>query len=217
MSGKIIFVFGTHSSGTSCVAGVLHHLGVNMGDRFSGVYGNDPEGSCSFEAIQLAWICEQSLPLGATEIQTPVSLLEDRLSRWIAERKKKWEQGSPAIGGKYPQLCAFTKILERICGESLYAVFVDRPLEYSLKSIVSRPDVRTDRAAVIEHMKWLHHEKEQFRRRLPSSRAITIEYELLIQEPRREIRRLIDFVGMDVEDMSVEKALRHVRPTMKHY
>lgn len=32
MTDRVIYVLGTPSGGTSCVAGILHHLGVDMGD-----------------------------------------------------------------------------------------------------------------------------------------------------------------------------------------
>ena len=64
-----VAVLGTHSSGSSALAGVLYHLGLHLGNSLGGFYGKDPEKVCGFEAMGLASLCERVLPFPETDYQ----------------------------------------------------------------------------------------------------------------------------------------------------
>lgn len=48
-SPYFLAIVGLHSSGSSAIAGVCYHLGVHLGNKLSGYYGNKPNKSCGFE------------------------------------------------------------------------------------------------------------------------------------------------------------------------
>jgi hypothetical protein len=52
---KWLAILGPHSSGSSAIAGVCHHLGVHVGDVLVGYYGRDPSKfNCGYEPKGLA-------------------------------------------------------------------------------------------------------------------------------------------------------------------
>ena len=62
-------VLGLHSSGSSAMAGVVHHLGVHLGTNMGGFYGNDPEKSCGFEELELVRLCEEIIPFPSLSVR----------------------------------------------------------------------------------------------------------------------------------------------------
>ena len=79
-SAPFVAIIGLHSSGSSCVAGVLYHLGVHLGNHLGGYYGNDPNGACGFEAVGLAQLCEAAIPFPTTEYKLSRSEIWKRLT-----------------------------------------------------------------------------------------------------------------------------------------
>jgi hypothetical protein len=213
---NIYFVFGLHSSGTSCVAGVLHHLGINMGDDLIGYYGNDPEKTCGFEDRELLGICRSALNIYSADPQINRHF-EERLGNWILHQKQKTLQGTKGVGGKHPLLCAFGEELKKHCGDTFYGIFVDRPPEISTRSIIGRGDLKGNPELIKKHMKYLASKKEELQNSLPPERQITIEYEKLIANPENEVRRLASFLEHIPDEHQISKAIQYVRPDMKHY
>lgn len=54
----LVAVLGIFRGGTSCVAGILHHLGVHMGQKFKKPLASNPQGF--YEAVELGRICRQA-------------------------------------------------------------------------------------------------------------------------------------------------------------
>jgi Uncharacterized protein conserved in bacteria len=212
--GLIYIVFGAHSSGTSCVAGVLHHLGVSMGNRLIGYYGNNPETLCGFEDADLAAICMRAVPITFNSVRIPLAHVEEQLRQWIQKRK---QDHGLAVGGKHPLLCLFGDSLYRICGDSMRAVFVERPLESSIRSIISRPDVRClDIDKVITHMHWLDSEKRKFRESLPNEIKTVVSYEDLVADPEKHVRGIVEFLDYLPSEEQIKKAIYYVKPSLLH-
>ncbi len=69
-----VAVIGLHRSGSSCLAGVLHNLGVHMGEMLTGY---EPTGG--FEAAELMRICESAYPFPSTEPALPQTTIVVKL------------------------------------------------------------------------------------------------------------------------------------------
>ncbi len=93
-------VLGPHRSGTSCVAMVMHHLGVHMGNELGGY-----EATGGGEAIGLAQLCEKAMRFPATDPKTADGQLSKQLKAWIVARKAEAIRDRTVAGGKYPHLC----------------------------------------------------------------------------------------------------------------
>src|ERR1700694_5559510 len=75
-----VAVIGLHRSGSSCLAGVLHNLGVHMGDE---LIGYEPTGG--FEATGLAAVCEAAYPFPNTEPALPHDEVVARLRQHVTD------------------------------------------------------------------------------------------------------------------------------------
>jgi len=93
MDQRRIAVLGLYRSGSTVLAGVLHHLGVDMGAPFYGGY---------FESD---WLSKQ-LRLWWDEPRLREKVPQDKrvriLSQWMRDRE---EAGARWVGTKHPLLC----------------------------------------------------------------------------------------------------------------
>ncbi|MGH7263947.1 MAG: hypothetical protein ACREMB_03705 [Candidatus Rokuibacteriota bacterium] len=99
----IVAVIGPFSGGTSCVAGVLHHLGVHMGRRFFAI--GEREERRTFEEVSLGEICRDAFsePDGERRMSSPA--LVARLEQWGDAQRCQAAAQRTIGGGKHPLLC----------------------------------------------------------------------------------------------------------------
>lgn len=212
-SSKPTFVaaMGLHRSGSSCVATILHTLGVNMGDRLGGY-----ESTGGGEAVGLAAICERAAKFPATQIENPEQTRRN-LRNWIFNRFAKCKKTGQLAGGKYPHLCAMGEMLSGICGESLKVVHCSRPLEESIESLKRRSRKSSGWLAATDDeceavQRWLHTEKERFLDTLAPSQVLAVEYEQLLSCPSDAISSICRFLEISPSRTQIEKAIAHVSP-----
>lgn len=210
-----VAILGLHRSGSSCLAGVLHKLGVHLGDHFIGY-----ESTGGYEAIGLARICELAYPFPSTNLAIPRELLRIRLAEHIHfVQASAAMKGLALAGGKYPHLCAMGTLLTQICKTSLRIVHINRPLDLSIRSLKVRSTassgglhISAEKAHRVQN--WLWKEKYKF---LNNIAHVTIEYEDLISNPKIVIGRLINYLRLSPTLSQMECAIAHVRPEMCHH
>lgn len=203
-----VAVIGLHRSGSSCIAGVLHKLGVYMGDHLGGY---EPSGG--YEARGLARLCERAYPFPSTERHVGDEELVAGLRRHVQRvRGAARVRGCAMAGGKYPHLCAMGDVLRMAVGDRLRIVHIDRPLEHSIASLQARSRRSTgwlriddEQADVVQRFLW-----EQKRALLDNAVSLTVDYRNLVENPRREIDRLVDFLGLDPRADDRAHAQAHV-------
>ena len=149
-----VAIVGLHSSGSSCLAGVLYHLGLHLGNKLVGYYGTDPDKNCGFEAQGLMQICERAIPFPATSVVQSPEALDRAMRRWIMARQAEAAKTDRFAAGKYPMLCRLGDSLRRVCGDGLLVIDCDRPLEESVASLIRR-EPRRDPKASAAHQEWL--------------------------------------------------------------
>jgi len=187
-----IAVLGLHSSGSSCMAGVLYHLGFYLGKELIGYYGNNPQGDCGFEAVGLAGICEAAIPFPATESKWKRGKKWNRLKGFLNSKRREAYNLSTVAAGKYPQLCQFGKQLVNLCGEHLYIVAIDRPIRDSIRSLQKR-DSKKDPDQLTAHQRWLDDGKEWTIGQVDLKRVLRIDYYDLLADPVRVCERVREF------------------------
>ncbi|HCS51899.1 glycosyltransferase family 25 protein [Rubinisphaera sp.] len=209
-------VLGLHSSGSSCLAGVLHHLGFHMGNEFSGYYGKNPESQkCGFEAVGLSSLCEQAFPFPETKSKWLTERIENQLRLWINEKRREACEKNTIAGGKYPQLCLMGNALHAICQDHLKLIVSNRPIEQSIESLCKRfPDI--DSEIIIHHQKILENGKQELIGKLRQSAVLIVEYEELLQSPRKQMERIIKFCEINPSEEQMEKACHWVDPNLQH-
>lgn len=208
-----VAVIGLHRSGSSCLAGVLHKLGVHLGDDLGGY-----EKTGGFEAASLARICEQAYPFPSTSQRMENNELMPHLRWFIKELRAEATMMNTIAGGKYPTLCAMGNQLLEAC-DDLRVIHINRPLEDSIRSLEHRlrqsPQPKTDKIGKAEAVqRWLWEHKQVF---LSQVEHLTIEYGDLLRSPRTEINRIVDYLGISPSDEQIEQAVAHVRPDLKTF
>lgn len=213
-SNPFVAVVGLHSSGSSCMAGVLYHLGLHMGNRLIGYWGDDPETNCGFEAVGLAQILREAMALPSTCMRVPEEHLYQRLSPFIREKIREAQAKQTIAGGKHPLLCRSGETLMRICGDDLRVVHIDRPLQDSINSLIRREGANTDPEKLEAHQRWLHDGKYDFVSR--ASHVLTVQYYDLLSDPEKEVQRVCEFLEINPDTHQVSKAIRYVKPEYQH-
>ena len=125
---RLVCVVGPYRSGTSAVAGLLHRLGVPMGDGWKPARPGNAGGT--YEDQQLATMCRRWF--------RETSIVE-RVGRRQRRRDiRQWLAGRPQLAGaKHPLLCLCLPQLARVC-PSVQFVAVDRPVSESVTSLIAR-------------------------------------------------------------------------------
>jgi hypothetical protein len=207
-----VAVIGLHRSGSSCLAGVLHHLGVHLGDELGGY---EPTGG--FEAVGLASLCEAAYPFPDTEPALPHDEVVARLRRHVTHvRSSASQQGKQMAGGKYPHLCRMGAALREACGDQLRVVHIERPLDESIASLQERSRhatgwLRIDDAQAERVQRWLWEGKHDLLRQVPH---LTVSFAGLAADPGREIKRIVAWLDLTPSEDAVARAVEHVRPEL---
>lgn len=218
-----IAVLGIHSSGSSCLAGMLYHLGLFLGNNLVGYYGNNPSGNCGFEAAGLANICEKAVPFANTEYGMDKGYVWQMLKGFLNQKRREAFDLKTIAAGKYPQLCQLGQQLINICGENLYVVTSDRPIEDSISSLTRRC-LRNHPDQIRKHQEWLEEGKEWVVSQLPPEKVLRVNYYDLLEDPDSVIDRFAKFTSTldlpfnrNAEDKTFREAVRRwVDPSKEH-
>ena len=212
-----VAVIGLHSSGTSALAGVCHHLGVHLGNTFTGYYGSNarnPDKGCGFEAVGLCAIIRRGIRWPENRLLRDESQIEADLRQWIANRQHEAQARDTLAGGKHPLLLAAPEVLTRICGDNLKVIHASRPLEESIRSFVRREKHRHDPKQLEAHQRWLWGKKVDF---LERNDHLTVEYRDLLQDPAGQARRIAEYLGRDEPtEEELGTIERWVKPEQRH-
>ncbi len=211
-------VLGPHRSGTSCVAMVMHHLGVHMGNELGGY-----EATGGGEAIGLANLCEKAMRFPAIDPKIPDGQLAKQLKAWIVTRKAEAIRDRTVAGGKYPHLCRFASHLSDALGNSLRIIAVDRPIEASIRSLQDRSSrhpgqwfAAGDDACDKLQRSLLEH-RETFIQEHPEVPVHRINFAKLTEDPETAINELIAFLGIEPTAEEIDSAIAHVNPELRKF
>lgn len=208
-SAPFVAVIGLHRSGSSCLAGVLHKLGVHMGDKLVGY-----ESTGGFEAVGLTRLCEKAYPFPSTELKIDRGILRNWLSKHVCHVQASAKERGTVAGGKYPHLCAMGGELQAVCGEGLRVIHINRPLDESIASMKTRAKKANGWLGITEEkservQRWLWEQKQEF---LDGVEHLTVEYADLIDDPSREIDRIVEHLGITPSEEQRRRAIEHVQP-----
>lgn len=204
----MVVVAGQPRSGTSCTAGVLHHLGVPMGERFLPAAPANPVGY--FEELEL----EAYLRHQRKRKRPPA---EEWFRQWAKRRG-----GAGLIGCKHPDLCKALPQMAAVWPRLLVLATV-RPIRDTWASVL-----RAGWVPVAGHPLHLVKKRRIFRRytrfhvvrdrdikrlRLP---ALRLPYYATIDAPEVAVRRIIVFLKLAPSPAQIAAAIRHVKPELCH-
>jgi hypothetical protein len=211
-------VLGPHRSGTSCVAMVMHHLGVHMGNQLGGY-----ETTGGGEAMGLARLCEKAMRFPALDPTIGDPQLVKQLKAWIVTRKAEAIRDRTVAGGKYPHLCRFANHLYEALGNSLRIIAVDRPIEASIRSLQDRSKrhpgqwfAAGDEACDKIQRSLLEH-REAFIQEHPEVPVHRIDFANLTEDPATVVNELVKFLGIEPTAEEIESAIAHVNPQLRKF
>ncbi|QNN24030.1 hypothetical protein HED60_17720 [Planctomycetales bacterium ZRK34] len=198
---------GLHRSGSSALAGVLHHLGVHLGNKLGGY---EPAGG--FEAVTLAHLCERAYPFPATELAVPRPQLVRDLSSFVQEKRREAHWKNTLAGGKYPHLCAMGGELKEACGDGLRLIHINRPLDESIASLKKRSARSNDWLRITDEQaeavqRWLWERKAAL---LEGVDHLTVEFDDLLSNPAEQVERIIQYLNLTPSEDQIARAIGHV-------
>lgn len=214
---KLFLVLSLHRSGSSATAGVLHHLGVHMGDNLlDGDYSN-PKGH--FENLDFLKINEKILAsVGAKWYAPP--LRETIISSNFSKREIRsflLNQKKPIWGLKDPRTVLTFDIwkshLEDIADVTY--VFVWRSLEESAQSLARRH--KYDLVAAREILAAYYENLMYFREKLEKENRdiVDVQFDNLLDKPEDFIKQINHRINqpsdhnLDVIKKFLDKQLKH--------
>ena len=206
----VVAVVGPYRSGTSCVAGAVHRLGVSMGLDFRALSQPRRFSPCgTWEAPGLARICRQAVAEPTLYRVWPSERVRLEFRRYFVQRAHA-APGKP-IGVKHPLLCV---LLPELAGAwpSVKVIAVDRTLEAAIASGLNVGWLPTAREVIPAMLAERDRALESLK--LPVFR---LSYEALLERPREVLRGLCDFLGLVPQSAEFEAAVAFVNPVVRHF
>ncbi len=213
VAAPLVAVIGLHSSGTGCVATVLDRLGLYFGDDCVGFYGKDHEGHSGFESARLTSILERFLPFPSIIAPQTTRGLDEQLHVFINSLRAKAATHKKMPAMKCPLLCQATDSLLQFPTRHMRWIHVDRPLEDSIRSLQAREVARFDAELIGDHQRWLYQGKCDLLKR--AKEVLTVPYYSLLDSPKKEIRRITEFLKIDPSNEQLLAAAAVVNPSMR--
>ena len=192
-----IVVVGLYNSGTTCLAGALQILGADMGSPF----WHDHENF--YEPYDLSCVLRHFWNEPHCNRHTRQDIRVDFLRNWIIGREAL---GSSHCGAKHPLLCLSLADLQSAWGNETLFVWSYRELEESIVGLRKRGWFG-DKTEFIQKKLWTTLHEFDF----ANVNTLKIEYSSVLQDPSREIDRIIDACGLPVNGDSRSKAIEWVR------
>ncbi|MBC7076980.1 MAG: sulfotransferase, partial [Synergistales bacterium] len=205
-----VAVVGPFRSGTSCVAGILHTLGVSMGAQLPSPEQTkrfNPKGT--FEAVWLAQMCRRFFkePEMIEQVPRPQRIAE--LRRWAEERTRQLGPGK-LIGAKHPTLCLMVEDMLEAWPDVRF-IAVSRPAEEAIKSALAVGWLPTAERVI----PMMIETRNQSLKRV-SAPVLWLDYSDLLKNPADAIERLTAFCGIEPTSRQIEAAVAFVDPNLRH-
>ena len=213
---RCILVIGTHRTGTSLVAGILHHLGVNMGDEMKPAHPTNPAGH--FEDMDFLTLNDKVVGNWRAPTIDYVSPTDLHTYEMLVENKT-----SPLWGIKDPRLCITAKwvlpYLEKY-GNQVKILVTHRQSAATYSSLRARNPISMEEAKIITGL-YL-----RARKRFLSSielERLHVQFEDLTDIPQvldGHFNNIVDFVFEGLprpDEQKIANAIHFIDPDLRHY
>ncbi|MDZ4852090.1 MAG: sulfotransferase [Pirellulaceae bacterium] len=205
ISQTVVAVLGCFRGGTSCVAGVLHHLGVSMGDRFLKTDMINPRGY--FECLVLHRLCKRSFDYPSMARKRPARQIAGLLRHWTRQRVRSLSE-STLIGAKHPSLCCLGPEMVNAWSNCKFIV-VDREPEVIIASILKTTWGWSREEAKFNTLTMLA-QREKFLKSCSLQQFLRVDFELLRIDTRNQVQRIAEWLGLPTDDEGFASAVAHV-------
>jgi GR25 family glycosyltransferase involved in LPS biosynthesis len=207
-------VLGPWGSGTSAVAGAMHHLGVLMGHNFFKITDGEAVQKNSFEAVALRRFIQESIVEPgqkgvAWSLKKPHAEIVKGLRSWIDDRREfnARKRGRCGVGGKYPLMC-HPDIIAALseAWDPIRWVRVRRDME-GIRKTQERRKWKGLTVEVAEQMeKWLDEYLEG------RSNVVEVKFEEFRVDPKKGVSKLVAGLEISPSKEQIAAAVRFIRP-----
>ena len=210
-------ITGMHRSGTSLVARLLHECGIALGperqlkkpaaDNLDGYFENRSFVRLNEEIITQfggQWNAPPNFPPG-WEFTSEANCFLERAENLVGQfRRDKW-------GWKDPRTSLTLPFWRRLIPGLKVVVCVRNPIEVA-RSLFLRGDTN----GTSQFHLWLTYYHQLLSVTQPANRLVT-HYQSYFEDARAELRRVLDWLDVDVSDETVERACTHVSSDLRHH
>ncbi|MEZ5542125.1 MAG: hypothetical protein R3F42_08780 [Pseudomonadota bacterium] len=209
-NSRSIIVLGVYGSGSSAVAGILHHLGVMMGERLVPATAANPKGHFEdAEFRQLLYRYRQDPAV----LQQIHGFIEQRFTHYGL-----WGIKEPAI------LEAVADTAPVLTGRDYRIICTDRDTEACVSSYL-RKWPAADREETRRRIEWLIERRNSFLQQYAPA-VLWVKYDDLTLNPQKHVAEIVDFVFFDdgsgaapprPAQSRIHAAVASVDPAMNHH
>lgn len=205
-SHGVVAVLGAYRGGTSCVAGVLHHLGVRMGDDLAPADSINPTGY--FECQRLLDLCKHIVDHPSLSRRFSGEQISGLLRQWAYQRSLSAKRDG-YLGAKHPVLCCLEEEMQAAWGDAKFVV-VDRPVDQVLNSIQRTGwGWSREEASIATHI--VLSQREELLRNCDSSRFVRVDFQELCRNPSDVVQRLQNWLSLPASESQIRAAVGHVQ------
>lgn len=201
----IVAVLAHYRGGSSCVAGVLHQLGVSMGENLLTPDPLNPRGY--FECTKFHKLCHRFFDHPSLARRLPSPQMIGLLKQWASQRSFANPQAA-FFGVKHPTLCCMSDEIAEAWPKRRFVV-VDRSHDDIVASIL-RTSWGWGRDEALINVATIEEQRERLLSQCNPSDVLRIDYEKLRIFPRSEIQRIVDHLAINVDSSAFEAAVCHV-------
>ncbi|MDD4932995.1 MAG: sulfotransferase [Methylacidiphilaceae bacterium] len=223
MKSRAILVLGMHRCGTSAITRCLGFLGAELGSDFLAPAGDNPTGfwedkrflainrrlteALGEEADRWWEHCAPlEIPLSSSAVRSLVSEAAREIQRRFAS-SGWWAFKDPRTLRAFP---FWQEALSQAEAQIEQVVAVRHPLACA-QSLVQRDQGPEDRSLLLWTSQYLGHWP-----RVAARPFVAVDYDRLLEEPERELRRLSDRLGLPWRPEAVAEARSFLRPDLRH-
>jgi hypothetical protein len=216
-STAAICITGMHRSGTSMVARLLHACGASLGpeDELNQPAPHNREGQFeNVDFVQLnedilaqfggSWDDPPRFPPGWEFTPQASSFLERGENLVGRFRRHNW-------GWKDPRNALTLPFWLRLNPDMKVVVCLRNPLEVAHSLFL-----RGDSISTSEFQLWLTYYRQLLSATPPTRRLIT-HYQSYFQNARAEVRRVLDWLALEVSEEAIERACAHISVGLRHH
>ncbi len=213
MEPLVIFVCAPQRSGTSCVSGILHYLGIPMGRSWIKANRGNPGGYFEDAALRrISWSAvEETLSPRPRNRRNGVQLLR----RWLKRRSSD----GPIIGAKYPALSMAIPAVVEAWPNVKFIVPVRDP-EASARSMhkcgarsgwrLLNLEAKTERFR--QAIAYRDKQLQEF-----GCDVLRLPFPEFTKDPQGTVKAISEFCGISPSESQVQNAINFINPSFVHF
>ncbi|MED4206756.1 sulfotransferase family protein [Neobacillus mesonae] len=215
---KLFLVLCLHRSGSSATAGVMHLLGIHMGDKLLPATPHNQKGH--YENMEFVQLNQEILRSVNSTWNNPPSRDKIAVTNFPATKIKKFIQNNkkPVWGLKDPRTLLTLDIWKPYLEEAadITYIFVHRPFDASVRSLANRDrnGIGTATQILTSYLKNLYHYRHTYG--IPNGKIIDVSFQDLLINPEPFVRKVNRRIGNSV-DNNLNQVKQFLDSTLKKF